>query len=70
MLRRLLLSTFAAVSIAVSFPTPLAAKNPRFLLCLLPDGSEFHILIQKGGWKAAERHCIEFWGGEPAGITR
>ena len=70
MLRRLLLSTLVAVSIAASFPTPLAAKNPRSLLCLLPDGSELHIVLKKGGWKAAERHCIEFWNGVPAGITR
>ena len=70
MLRRLLLSTFVALSIAASFPTPLAAKNPRSLLCLLPDGSEINIVLRKGGWKAAERHCIEFWHGVPGGITR
>ena len=70
MLRRLLLSTLAAVSIAASFPTPLAAKNPHSLLCVLPDGSELLIVLKKGGWKAAERHCIEFWHGESRGVTR
>jgi len=70
MLRRLLLSTLVAVSITASFPTPLGAKNLRALVCLLPDGSELHILLKKGGWKAAERHCIEFWNGVPVGITR
>jgi hypothetical protein len=70
MLKRLLLSTLAAVSIAASFPTPLAAKNSHSLICLLPDGGEYHIVLGKGGWKAAERHCIEFWHGVPAGIIR
>lgn len=37
---------------------------------MLPDGSELHIVLKKGGWKAAERHCIEFWRGVPAGIIR
>jgi hypothetical protein len=70
MLRRLLLSSVAAIAIAASFPTPLAAKNQRVLLCLVPEVGEIHILINKGGWKAAERHCLEFWHGVPNGIIR
>ena len=70
MVKRLLLSSVAALAIAVSFPTPLAAKNPHTLLCRLTDGTEFHIVLGKGGWKAAERHCLEFWHGVSLGVVR
>jgi hypothetical protein len=71
MLKRLLLSCVAALAMAASFPTAVSASRPPFLVCVLPDGNVFLILIEgQGSLKDAKRHCREQWHGEPHGVTR
>ena len=71
MIKRLLLSSVAAVAIAASFPTSLAAGNPHSLICLTPSIGEIYIVIENfGGVGHARRHCVEDWNGVVIGITK
>ena len=69
--RRLLLSVFAAIALAVSFQVSLAAKPPEFLICRLDNGSDISIVIDNfDGMRGAVHQCLDFWHGYPHGVSR
>jgi hypothetical protein len=70
MSKRLIKTILIALSLA-AVQGPTAAAPPQFLACELPDGSEFHVLIESfGKMHDAREHCLTFWNGKPSGRTR
>ena len=75
MLRPVIASTLAAVSIAAGLHTSVAAAPPVFLECrtsleALPVVSIVIAEIDEGNIRDAVRHCRVFWGGHPTGTSR
>jgi len=70
-IKRLLLSAFAALALSSSFPATVSANPPQFLICSLDDGSEINIVIENfDGMRGAVHQCLDFWHGHPHGVGR
>jgi hypothetical protein len=74
MLRPLIASALAAVSLAAGFHTSVAAAPPAFIECQTPALTlPLMIDIQNQGdgkVRDAVHHCVFFWGGHPSGASR
>jgi hypothetical protein len=67
--RRLIRSVLLALALAGSYHVSTAARPPRFLVCVLPDGLDLFVLADSfGGIGGAVRHCVHFWNGIPRGV--
>jgi hypothetical protein len=73
MLRRLIATAVAAVSLA-AFHASVAAAPPVFIECHTPAVTiPVMILIENQGngkVRDAVHHCVFFWGGRPSGTVR
>jgi hypothetical protein len=75
MLRPLIASTLATLSLAAGFHASVAAAPPLHIECRTSLDSLPVVMIQiesqgDGKVRDAVHHCLFFWGGHPSGAVR
>jgi ABC-type sugar transport system substrate-binding protein len=71
MYRRLFAAVLIACALTGTSQVATAAQSRLYLVCAVPDGSDFFIQIESfGGVEGAVHQCMNRWAGLPRGFQK